>query len=469
MKKIFAFAFCCVVSIAALAQGGKGSLKITPNGHYLQYADGTPFFWLGDTAWELFHRLTLEEIVQYLDNRQRKGFNVVQAVLIADLGGTRTPNKYGHFPLMNNDPNHPNDAYFQLVDTVVSIAATKGIVMALLPNWGDKVTLKYGGTGPEIFNPENAYHYGRYLGQRYKHCNNVIWVLGGDTPPRSDSDDWLPIYTAMSKGIDEGAGKHVLTSFHPGGYIWETGRMIHNEPWLDYNMIQSGHAEVDQPVWKNVLRDWNQTPVKPTLDSEPCYEDHPIAPWKGWDPSKGYFRDYEVRKQIYRSVFSGAFGVTYGHHAVWQFYNPSVEPLNHVDRYWYEAIDRPGAFHAGYLKKLMMSRPLLNRIPDQSLIIGGQGDNNSEYIAAFRDADGRYAMIYLPVGKEVKINTSWTKAQKIKAWWYNPRDSKSQLIGNFSAKKILTVSAPETGPGHDWVLVLDDAGQKYDAPGSVKE
>ena len=419
-------------------------------------------------AWELFHRLTLEEIVQYLDNRHSKGFNVVQAVIIAELDG-KSPNKYGHSALHHDNPDQPNDVYFQLVDTVVAIAASKGIHMALLPAWGDKITLKFGGKGPVIFNGENAYRYGKYLGQRYKRFNNVVWVLGGDRPPRDDKDDWTPVYTAMATGLTAGAGKHELISFHPGGYIWESSPMLHNEKWLDFNMIQSGHSEVDQPVWKNVLRDWNRTPAKPTLDAEPCYEDHPINPWNGWDPSQGYFRDYEVRKQIYRSVFSGACGVTYGHHAVWQFYNPSVPKLNHADRYWYEALDRPAAFHAGFLKTLMLSRPSLNRIPDQSMIVSGQGNLNGEHITAFRDADGSYAMVYLPVGKKVEINTAWTKAKKIKAWWYNPRDNKAQLIGDFVKQKVLAVAAPEAGPGHDWILVLDDAQRKYDAPGGVKK
>lgn len=58
-----------------------GNLTVTKIGHYLQFSDGTPFFWLGDTAWELFHRLTLSEIREYLDNRKEKGFTVIQAVV----------------------------------------------------------------------------------------------------------------------------------------------------------------------------------------------------------------------------------------------------------------------------------------------------------------------------------------------------------------------------------------------------
>ncbi|MCH5376216.1 MAG: DUF4038 domain-containing protein, partial [Planctomycetes bacterium] len=43
-----------------------GPLKVSPDGHSLQYADGTPFFWLGDTAWALHQNLSREDVVRYL-------------------------------------------------------------------------------------------------------------------------------------------------------------------------------------------------------------------------------------------------------------------------------------------------------------------------------------------------------------------------------------------------------------------
>src|SRR5690606_9515872 len=92
----------------------KGRLKVSENGHYLQYEDGTPFFWLGDTAWELFARLTKEEISHYLENRSQKGFNVIQAVILANTDRLQKPNQYGALPLIDNDPEKPNEKYFEL-------------------------------------------------------------------------------------------------------------------------------------------------------------------------------------------------------------------------------------------------------------------------------------------------------------------------------------------------------------------
>lgn len=430
-------------------------LKVSSNYHYLCYEDGTPFFWLGDTGWELFHRLTLEEINFYLDNRKAKGFNVIQAVILAEIDGLRKPNKYGDVPLINLDPTIPDEKYFQLVDTVVKLALSKGLFMGLLPTWGDKVTQLWG-VGPVVFNPENAYIYGQWVGKRYKDYPNIIWILGGDRPPMTDSGDWRPVWRAMAQGILDGTNHKALITYHPWGGEMSSSQYIHNENWLHINMIQSGHgAGRDMPVWNLIQRDFNLKPTKPTLDAEPNYEDHPVSPWPKWNPENGYFRDYDVRKQIYRSVFSGACGVTYGHHSIWQFYSPNEDGITYPDRYWIDALDRPGAFQAGYLRKLIESRPFSDRVPDQSIIAKGQGEKG-EYITAFRDARGRYAIIYLPVGKEIEIFTECVKSKKIKVSWYNPRNAEWFEIGIFSNKKKHCFTPPTLGFGNDWVLVIDN-------------
>src|ERR1044071_6109171 len=106
MKQLSAVIFFTIVGIHSFTQRlwDHGRLEVTPDGHYLRFTDGTPFFWLGDTGWELFHRLTLEEIKTYLDNRAAKGFNVIQAVALAEFNGLRRPNQYGEVPLQHLDP-----------------------------------------------------------------------------------------------------------------------------------------------------------------------------------------------------------------------------------------------------------------------------------------------------------------------------------------------------------------------------
>lgn len=436
---------------------------VSSNGQYLVYEDGSPFFWLGDTGWELFHRLTLKEIEKYLDNRAQKGFNVIQAVVLAEINGLKKPNMYGEIPLIDLDPTKPNEKYFELVDTTIKLALSKNLYMGLLPTWGDKVTLLWG-EGPVVFNPENAYTYGLWIGNRYKSYPNIIWILGGDRPPMNENNDWRPIWRAMAKGILEATNNKALISYHISGGDMSTSQYIHNEDWLDINMIQSGHGGGhDVPIWSLIERDRKLVPQKPTLDSEPNYEDHPVNPWPTWNPENGYYRDYDVRKQTYRSVFSGACGVTYGHHSVWQFWNPTEEKINYPEMYWYDAIDRPGAFQMGYLRKLMESRPQLSRIPDQTIIAKGQAEKG-EYICATRDSQGSYIMVYIPVGKTVTINCSSLKTKKIMAFWFNPKNGESTIIGKIKNNGNIEFTTPSAGIENDWVLVLDNPSGKYRIP-----
>lgn len=128
---------------------------------------GRPFFWLADTAWELFHRLTREDADRYLRNRAALRFTVIQAVALAEFDGLTAPNAYGETPLRSNDPTQPNETYFAHVDWIVARANARGLYIAFLPTWGDKWNKKWG-TGPEIFTPANAEQYGEWLGRRYR-------------------------------------------------------------------------------------------------------------------------------------------------------------------------------------------------------------------------------------------------------------------------------------------------------------
>ncbi|MBS1597405.1 MAG: glycoside hydrolase family 140 protein [Bacteroidetes bacterium] len=462
--RIYIISFLIVLLVTAgHAQTNHGRIQVTPDGHYLQYEDGTPFFWLGDTGWELFHRLDLPEIKKYLDNRAAKEFNVIQAVALAEFDGLTRPNRYGELPLKNLDPTQPNEKYFAVIDSTIKMAKERNIFIGLLPTWGDKVT-KMWGTGPVVFDSVNAYKYGFWIGNRYKNDVNIIWILGGDRPAINDSNDWRPIWRQMAKGIIDATNKKCLISYHPNGGKNSTSQWIHREPWLNINMFQSGHGGGhDVACWELVKRDREYAPTKPTLDAEPNYEDHPVNPWPTWKVENGYFRDYDVRKQIYRSVFAGACGVTYGHHAMWQFFSEREEIVNYADRGWVNAMDRPGAFQAGYLKKLIQSRPQLGRIPDNSIIIAGQGETNSEHMEAFRGADNSYCMLYLPVGKKITVNLKFIKGKKINAWWFDPKNA-SVKKETLDKKDSMEFTPYKTGVGNDWVLIIDDADKNFGEP-----
>lgn len=438
-------------------------LRVSSNNRFLVTEDGQPFFWLGDTAWELFHRCDRDEAELYLENRRQKGYNVVQAVALAELDGLRLPNPYGHLPLIDLDPLHPNEAYFEHVDWVIDRAAEKGIYIALLPTWGDKVN-QGGGKGPQIFTPANAYHYGKWIAGRYRSRDNIVWVNGGDRMEIENDVDTGPVWRSLAEGIVAGWDRSPLITYHPRGERTSSWA-FHNDSWLSFNMLQSGHMERDLPAGAWIAADYERTPTKPILNGEPNYEDLPVS-FNGKAPY-GYFDTYDVRKAAYWSVFAGGFGHTYGHNAVWQMHRAGedgvIGPLPYT---WREALDRPAAGQMQHLKHLMLSRPFLTRIPDQSLIASDVGEAGL-HLRATRDSEGRYAMIYTPTAQPFRVNTWALKGSRLEAWWYDPRTGSAAAIGHLTKAPFLTFQPPADGP--DWVLVLDDRAAQYPAPGTPKE
>jgi hypothetical protein len=443
-----------------------GRLKVSDNGHYIQFEDNTPFFYLGDTAWELFHRLSKKDSEKYLENRRAKGYTVIQAVALAELNGLNTPNAEGERPLINNDPTKPNEKYFEHMDWVIKKAEEKGIFIGLLPTWGDKWNKKWG-DGPEIFTPENARVYGKYIGARYKNNPNIIWILGGDRPV--ESDQHKQIIREMAYGLREGDGGTHLISFHPTGGSGSSSN-FHNEDWLDFNMRQNGHSLSYTERYHLTLDDYNLMPAKPVIDAEPIYEDHPI----NFNPDQnGHSTGADVRRPLYWDLFSGAFGHTYGHHSVWQMWSPDREPINRPLMPWNEAIDQPGASQMIYGRLLMESRPFLTRIPDNSIIVTDRvptsvpGAGSYQFVAT-RDQEGTYAMIYVPIGRRFDVRMDVIKGKVVTAWWYNPRSGEAQKIGLFDNIGIHSFLSPAPGEDLDWILILDDAAKKYPSPGLAK-
>src|SRR5688572_24312182 len=137
---VFAFAALLSLGAAQAADDLTRPIRVSPNGHFLVQPDGEPFFWLADTAWELFHRLTREESDEYLKARAAKGFTVIQAAATGRLyvsankeSGVKALNRYGHSPFIEADPLRPDPEYFQHIDWVVERAAHYGLRIALLP------------------------------------------------------------------------------------------------------------------------------------------------------------------------------------------------------------------------------------------------------------------------------------------------------------------------------------------------
>jgi hypothetical protein len=237
-------------------------------------------------------------------------------------------------------------------------------------------------------------------------------------------------------------------TYHPSGGH-SSAEYWHDEPWLDFNMLQSGHVR-NRANYQMIAADYARVPTKPCIDGEPGYEDHP----SGFDLNNGYLDDYDVRKGMYWSLFAGACGHTYGCHDVWQMWQEGREPKTYARTPWRRALSLPGARQVRHARALLESRPFLSRIPDQGLIVSEAGEG-THHVQATRDADGSTALIYLPSAKPVTVDLSWLRGRVLEAHWYDPRTGDSICAGQFPGKGQRTFAPPARWP--DWVLALDDA------------
>ncbi len=190
-------------------------------------------------------------------------------------------------------------------------------------------------------------------------------------------------------------------------------------------------------------------------------------------PELGHSTAVDVRRPLYWDLFSGACGHTYGHHSVWQMWSPARAPINNPLLPWTEAIDEPGACQMQFARRLIESRPVLTRIPDDSVIVPHRvptavpGAGLYRFVAT-RDTDGAYAMVYAPVGRAFGVRMDVIKGRDVKAWWFNPRDGRATAIGTFGNQGEREFTPPDRGEATDWVLLLDDAARGYPPPGQTR-
>jgi hypothetical protein len=455
------------------SQSATPTLRVSANHRFLEYADGPNagqgFFYLGDTAWELFHRLNREEADLYLADRAKKGFTVIQAVALAELDGLDTPNAYGHRPFIDNDPLQPDERdgpandYWDHVDYIVNRAAALNLFVGMLPTWGDKWQ-PGGGRGPVIFNPGNARQFGKWLAARYRD-QPVIWILGGDRNIYSDAD--RTVIEAMAHGLREGDTDRHLMTYHPRGPGLSSD-YFHNADWLDFNMVQSSHAARDHDNGLFIQHDHALMPPKPTLDGEPRYESIPVGFYNRDVARNLRFDDYDARQAAWWALMAGACGHAYGNGNIWQMWDHGRQSVLGASVPWHEAIDHPGAFQMGLVRRLYESRPFAKLVPDETFVVDGP-DRGGSKIRGVRAGDGSFAFVYSPRGEQFSVRMGTIRFPSVRSSWYDPRYGTAVEIHTGDNVGIQSFVPPSSGRGQDWVLVLDAAAKNWPLPGVITD
>jgi hypothetical protein len=288
-----------------------------------------------------------------------------------------------------------------------------------------------------------------------------MWLLGGDRVPEEGKEVW----SSMATGLKEGSKNSHLVSYHGPGK-WETpssSYWFHDESWLDFNTIQSGHGWT-VPNYDFISHDYELQPIKPTLDMEARYENHPDVRCKTFKRMNGH----QVREAAYWALLAGAAGHGYGCNDIWAFFdeertaylNDRTYPNTYSNTNWHQAIDFEGACSMKWVRKLFSLRPWYQLVPDQS-VLAKAVDEGEDHTQAARAEDGSFILAYLPFGTPIVIRLNKLTGKHVKALWYNPKNGQWIVIGQLENDGIAAFCPPTSGKEEDWVLVLEDAEKEY--------
>ena len=420
-------------------------LAVSANGRYLIDAAGTPFYYVADTPWQLLASLNLADTKEYIDIRASQGFTALQLVATPwsfddraanwDFEGERGQarvNAAGEVPffaangeapktLVDVDFRHPNEAYWQHVDAVLSYLRQRRLAAYFIPLWASNFAAH--------FSAEAHYAIGSTLGRRYRRQNNLLWVLGGDEAQVS-----VAKYRQLYQGLRD-AGITQLVTMHP-----RAGRSssLHLDEELDFHSIQDRGSVTN--MLQRLQGDYRRTPVKPTFLCETWYEH---------DRDGGVFRIHKTgpsaafRAHYWAARLHGGFGEGYGAWTIW---------LNL--RHWREDIHRPGAAAiATHMKNILTNLDWHNLVPDDGRVLA-HGDPGAH---AARSDVSRTAVVYFERPTTATLNLEWFGGEA-RLVWYDAATgavaAEQEILDRPTAESI----ALRPPPSGDSVLVARSIG-----------
>jgi hypothetical protein len=424
-----------------------GPIRVSPDNRYFIHDDGTPFFYLADTAWNGPLLASREDWEIYLNIRKDQKFSAVQFVTTqwrASPDGDLMREK----AYTGTDKIALNPRFFQRLDERFDAINKAGLLAVPVMLWAIN-----GGTDPKV-NPgvslpeEQAILLGRYMVGRWG-AHAVAWILAGDSDYRGDkAAKWQRIGRAVFGDV-----AHAPVTLHPGGMQWYWKEFA-EEPWLGFIGYQSGHGD-DEKTLRWILEgppseDWMKLPHHPFINLEPPYENHVAY------QSKKPHTPESVRHAIYWSLLSApTAGVTYGGHGVWGWDDGTKAPTDHpgtgTPLAWRKALTMPGADQMKHLAHYFTSvdfwrlRPCAPAIVNQP---GGQGI--SRQITAARTDQKDLLVVYVPEDRTVEVKLDMLPPSP-GVTWYNPRSGETNTaVGVVTAN---TVQFPTPSEG-DWILQL---------------
>ena len=416
-------------------------LGLSKDGRYLVDASGAPFLIQGEAAWSLIAQLTREDAEIYLEDRRRRGVNLIMVNLVEHWFSDHPPqNAYGDSPFgIPGDFSTPADKYFEYARELVRMALAKGIVVLLCPAY-------LGGDGgsegwyQEIRRngPDKLRAYGRYVGERFREFENVIWLDGGDfTPPAAD----LNLVTAVAQGLRTAAPAQL----HAAHWSPETSALdVKANFTFDLNTTYTYH-----PAYLKSFADDVHGQGRAHFLVESKYE---------YDDLNSTQRS--LRSQAYYALLTGATGQVFGNRWLWTFTRPSLHNRL-LGRNWRTALDSPMSRSMGHLKALFANLPWWKLVPDEfyDIQISGQGSKGTmEHPVLASTGDRRLAIAYVPTLEGVKLDLQ-KLIGPVRVRWYDPTTGRFvDGLGSplpAAGERQLVPPGKNAAGDTDWILLLE--------------
>lgn len=399
--------FRCRKNTSSLAIYAHGKVGHSQGNYHISHADGTPFFYLGCTAWNGALRATEQEWLTYLQHRREHHYSVIQFVCTQWRG---LPAEAMEAPAYSGrDTLTINPAFFQQLDTKIEQINAAGLVAAPVMLW-------VYGAGPGSDLPvHSAIQLAKYIKARYD-AYHVIWNLGGDGAFTGEHEDkWK---TLGREVFGDSSANQSMVTLHAAGYHWY-GNDYDEEPWLDMISYQTGHTNVENNVrWKTrgpVASGWHQLRPRPIIDTEPVYEHQGERA-----------NDHDVRKSVFWSLFSAPVaGSGYGAWSTWPWLRVGETSYNHGMKEpspydWEDGIQSRASIQLSRLPAFFGQfnwwelKPLRDALRSQS-----GGDSVLNTISVLADQRGEITLVYVPVPQTFEL--AYGQPESIdEAMWYYP-------------------------------------------------
>lgn len=428
--------------------GGALPLSRCGSGRYFTGADGKPFLLVGQASWALATRLKRDDVSFYLNDQAQRGYNTVVVKFIDSAWTDTFPrNAYGELPFSGKlaggqaDWRTPNEAYWAHVDWVVEQCAARGmlviaspIFLGYAPPQGQYEDMLANGLA-------GAIAYGRFLGERYRDYDNILWLVGGDKSAGDTlAGEPLALFTKFTEALQQADTRH-LVSAH---FLQAQQSYQYPGPWQDYSFLYTGLVSHEAALGGYAFQG-PQGPV-PMFLGEGRYVD---APWDGAHPTL-----QQLRGQAWQVMTSGGSGFVFGDEHVWHFDAQNAFAAGP----WRKNLDTAASHHQILIKDFFAPRAWHLLLPDtgNALVTGGRGTRGQlSYVTAAVASDGSFALVYIPSGGKIMVSLARLSGP-VNARWYDPTSGSYLGIGSgLSGARAFLTPGNNSGGDADWVLLLE--------------